>query len=618
MTDAKEMWEAIKSRFGGNDESKKMQKYILEQQFESFFVSNLEGLHKGYDRFQSLLSQLETHGVGVSTKDTNQKFLRVFESDVKGSTGSFSSTQNVVFVSSNNTSSTNKVNTALVFPLLLAITNKKKALHYTLMISCTPSLLINPVVAMISTRLKKFYKKTGRKLHFDAKEPVDFDKSKVECFNGHNTGHFARECRSKGNQDSRRRDAGNTRYKTMDNGKRPAKQDEHKAMFTIDGEGVDWTVHAEDETEDYALMAFNSSNSGSNTQHNPHHNLKGKVIVGSGCSSHMTGNKAYLVDYQDFNGGPVAFGGSKGQIIGKGKIKTRKLDFEDVYFLKELQHFNLFFVSQMCDKKNKVLFTDTKCLVLSPDFKLPDENQGLFRVPRHHNMYSFNLENIVPSRGLACLIAKATVDESTKWHRRSKGIKWEYNNARTPKQNGVAEIKNRTLIEAARTMLADLFLHNTFWAEAVNTACYVLHMVLVTKPQNKTPYELLTGKFEEKSDEGFLVGYSLSGKAFRPITAENKANKIAGPKETNNSTGTQDGFDTENSEMKADHAQEYYVMPLWYAYTSTFKSSDPKNGDQKLNGDTGSKKNEEPVDQEDQAFLEELKRLKRQEKEATW
>ncbi|GKB05084.1 putative ribonuclease H-like domain-containing protein [Tanacetum coccineum] len=72
----------------------------------------------------------------------------------------------------------------------------------------------------------------------------------------------------------------------------------------------------------------------------------------------------------------------------------------------------------MCDKKNKVLFTDTECLVLSPDFKLPDENQVLLRVPRQNNMYSFNLENIVPSRGLACLIAKATIDKSNKWHRR--------------------------------------------------------------------------------------------------------------------------------------------------------------------------------------------------------
>nr|GFC95746.1 ribonuclease H-like domain-containing protein [Tanacetum cinerariifolium] len=74
-TDAKEMWEAIKSIFGGNNESKKMQKYLLKQQFKGFSVSNSKGLHKGYDRFQTLMSQLDIHGAGVSTKDANQKFL---------------------------------------------------------------------------------------------------------------------------------------------------------------------------------------------------------------------------------------------------------------------------------------------------------------------------------------------------------------------------------------------------------------------------------------------------------------------------------------------------------------------------------------------------------------
>ncbi|GKF67514.1 hypothetical protein Tco_0197193 [Tanacetum coccineum] len=88
----------------------------------------------------------------------------------------------------------------------------------------------------------------------------------------------------------------------------------------------------------------------------------------------MTDNKSYLVEYQDYNGGPVAFRGSKGYITGKGKIKTGKLDFKDVCFVIELRHFNLFSVSQMCDKKNKVLFIDTECLVLSSEFKLPDEN----------------------------------------------------------------------------------------------------------------------------------------------------------------------------------------------------------------------------------------------------
>ncbi|GJT11625.1 putative ribonuclease H-like domain-containing protein [Tanacetum coccineum] len=439
----------------------------------------------------------------------------------------------------------------------------------------------------------------------------------------------------------------------------------------------------------------------------PQRALKNKGIVDSGCSRHMTGNKAYLVDYQDYNGGPVAFGGSKGQITGKGKIRTGKLDFEDVCFVKELQQFNLFSVSQMCDKKNKVLFTDTECLVLSPDFKLPDENQVLLRVLRQHNMYSFNLENIVPSGGLACLIAKATVDESNKWHRRLGHVNFktlnklvkgnlvrglpsktfqndhtcvacqkgkqhkssckakvvsfisqplqllhmdlfgptsvrsinhktyclvitddfsrEYSNARTPQQNGVAERKNKTLIEATRTMLADLFLPNTFWAEAVSTACYVLNRVLVTKPKNKTPYELITGKipiisyirpfgchvtilntidhlgkFEEKADEGkglkwlFDLDYLTDSMNYQPVTAENKANKTTSPKEANHSAGTQDNTVAGNFELEV------------------------KFGGEKPNEDAGSKLNEKPVNKEEQAFLEELERLKRQEKEANY
>nr|GEV25760.1 hypothetical protein [Tanacetum cinerariifolium] len=125
------------------------------------------------------------------------------------------------------------------------------------------------------------------------------------------------------------------------------------------------------------------------------------------------GNMSYLSDFKQINGGYVAFGGNPkgGKITGKGKIKTSKLDFDDVYFVKELK-FNLFSVSQMCDKKNSVLFTDTECLVLSSDFKLPDTSQLLLRVLRENNMYNVNLKNIVPSGDLTCLFAKATLDES--------------------------------------------------------------------------------------------------------------------------------------------------------------------------------------------------------------
>ncbi|GJS02644.1 ribonuclease H-like domain-containing protein [Tanacetum coccineum] len=300
-----------KMEFGGNDESKKIQKYILKQQFEGFSISNSEGLQKGYDRFQSLLSQLEIHGAGVSTEYANQKFvrslpsswsqvslvmrtkpgvdslsiddlynnLRVFEYDIKGSTGSSSSAQNVAFVSSKSTSNTNDVSTAYgVSTSSRYNSQRENSSSYTdeLMFSFFANqssgshldhkdleqldefdleeMDLKWQLAMISMRLKKFCKKTRRKLHFYATEPFEFDKTKVECYNCHKKRHFARECRSKGN----------TGYKSKDNGRRPGKQEEPKALVTLDGEGVDWTDHAEDEQENLSLMAY--SNSGSDTE----------------------------------------------------------------------------------------------------------------------------------------------------------------------------------------------------------------------------------------------------------------------------------------------------------------------------------------------------------------
>ncbi|GJR15187.1 putative ribonuclease H-like domain-containing protein [Tanacetum coccineum] len=152
---------------------------------------------------------------------------------------------------------------------------------------------------------------------------------------------------------------------------------------------------------------------------NPEILLQDHAVVDSGCSSHMTGNKAYLSVYEDFNGGFMAFGSDpkEGKITGKGKIKTANLDFDDVYFVDELK-FNLFSISQMCDKKNSILFTESKCLILSPSFKLLDESQVVLRAPRKDDVYSLDLKNIVPSGGITCLYANATTDESKLWHRR--------------------------------------------------------------------------------------------------------------------------------------------------------------------------------------------------------
>ncbi|GKD17934.1 putative ribonuclease H-like domain-containing protein [Tanacetum coccineum] len=152
---------------------------------------------------------------------------------------------------------------------------------------------------------------------------------------------------------------------------------------------------------------------------NPEIFLQDHAVVDSGSSSHMTDNKAYLLDYEDYNGGYVAFGSDpkRGKITGKGKIKTANLDFDDVYFVDELK-FNLFSISQMCDKENSVLFTDTECLILSPSFKLLDECQVVLRASRTNDVYNLDLKNIVPSGGITCLYANATTDESKLWHRR--------------------------------------------------------------------------------------------------------------------------------------------------------------------------------------------------------
>ncbi|GKA27711.1 putative ribonuclease H-like domain-containing protein [Tanacetum coccineum] len=145
-------------------------------------------------------------------------------------------------------------------------------------------------------------------------------------------------------------------------------------------------------------------NSDDDSEGNPQQKeYKEKGVIDSGCSRNMTGNKCYLTKYEDYDGGFVSFGDGKGRISGKGKIKTGTLDFDN----------------------NNVLFADTECLVLSSDFKLLDESQFLLRVPRKDNIYSVDLKSVVPTKGLTCLFAKATIDESNIWHMRLGHINYK-------------------------------------------------------------------------------------------------------------------------------------------------------------------------------------------------
>ncbi|GJR67314.1 ribonuclease H-like domain-containing protein [Tanacetum coccineum] len=159
-------------------------------------------------------------------------------------------------------------------------------------------------------------------------------------------------------------------------------------------------------------------------------------------------NKCYLDESEDYDGGFVSFGDGKGRLFGKGKIKTRSLDFDDVYFCKELKY-NLFSVSQICDKKSNVLFTNTKCLVLSSNFKLLDESQVLLRVLTKDNIYSVDLKSVVPTRGLTCLIAEPTIDESNTW-KATQSLPIEQAFAAGNKTNGIAGTKDNIVAGQAQ------------------------------------------------------------------------------------------------------------------------------------------------------------------------
>ncbi|GJY85251.1 ribonuclease H-like domain-containing protein [Tanacetum coccineum] len=182
---------------------------------------------------------------------------------------------------------------------------------------------------MISMRNKEvFYKKTGRKLQFDAKEPVGFDKTKVECYNCHKTGHFARECRTK--EDNRRRDGWNSGNK---DGNRTGKKEESKALVTVDGESVDWTTHSEDD-ENFAFMASNSSgsdtqvNSCSNECKESYTNLKRLYDAQrEQLSDASVEIKAYTQGLKKVEAQLVAH--QQGQLWYEQKIKFMKIDLDD-------------------------------------------------------------------------------------------------------------------------------------------------------------------------------------------------------------------------------------------------------------------------------------------------
>nr|GEY04207.1 putative ribonuclease H-like domain-containing protein [Tanacetum cinerariifolium] len=674
---------AIYKQFGGNTKTKKVQKTLLKQQFENFTGSSSESLDQIHDRLQKLRNKadLEEH-----TLDDLLNSLKIYKAKVKHSSSISNTTQNLAFVSSSNTDSTTDSVSAVasVFAVcaklpmssLPNVDSLSNAVIYSFFASQSTSPQLNNEdlkqidvddieemdlrwqMAMLTMRARRFLQKTSKNLSDNRPTSMGFDMSKVECYNCHRKGHFARECRSL--KDSRRNDATKPQRRTI-----PVETHTSNSLVSqCDGIGsYDWSYNAVEEPANFALMAFSLSISSSDNEvpsclkayskayaqlhsqydkltddfcksqfdvlsyqaglesvkarllvykqnesifeenikllnikvqlstskpaqdlsytnrpsapiiedwvsdsedeskttapqnvpmltqskpvsftvvrpvsaavpkfmvtrprlahpiapvvsaaqgmkgkwGNPQYALKDKGVIDSECSRHMTGNMSFLSDFEEFNGGYVAFGGNPkgGKISGKGKIKAGNLvrglpikvcesDNTCVACKKSKQHRAscktkpVSSVDQPVFRLHMDLFRHTfvktlnkksYCLVVTDDYNrfiwvfflaTKDETSHILKT------FITGLEN-----QLSLKVKVIRSDNGTEFKNpdlnqfyRMKGIKREFSVPRTPQQNGIVERKNKTLIKAARTMLADSLIPIPFWVEAVNTACY--------------------------------------------------------------------------------------------------------------------------------------------------
>nr|GEZ46968.1 integrase, catalytic region, zinc finger, CCHC-type, peptidase aspartic, catalytic [Tanacetum cinerariifolium] len=297
-------------------------------------------------------------------------------------------------------------------------------------------------------------------------------------------------------------------------------------------------------------------------------------IINSGCSKHITGNRALLTNFVKKFIGTVRFGNNDFAMIdGYGDVVIGSMTIKKVYYVKGLGH-NLFSVRQFCDKGLEVAFRKSTCFVRNED------GVDLLTGDHSSNLYTISL-NEVASNSLTRLLSKASSSQSWLWHQRLShlnfatinnlvknnfvqvqrvrtdngtefknkilakffdevGITQQFSAARTPQQNGVVERRNKTLVKSARTMLTFTNLPSFVWAEAITTAYFTQNRLIIHKRFDKTPYELMNkrkpnikflhvfgcrcyllndyedlGKLKAKGNIGVFVGYSKESAAFR-------------------------------------------------------------------------------------------------------
>ncbi|GJX79081.1 ribonuclease H-like domain-containing protein [Tanacetum coccineum] len=537
-----------------------------------------------------LISQLEMHGEVISQEDINQKFLRslsqkwtmhtivwrnkpeietlslddlfnnlkAYESEVKGTSSSTTNSHNVAFLSSSSINSATRavftaqgVNTAStqgVADSSTTVENLSDVVIYSFFSSQQSiSQLDNEDlqqihlddleemdlrwnIAMLTMRARRFLQNTGRKLDMANKERIRFDKSKVKCFNCHKKGHFTRE------------------------------------LSQCDSFGYDWSDQAEEGPTNFVLMAYSSTSLKSSTNSEMILGREIESISGSifekptvETNKSMTARKENDAPILRIGSSPIPLNAARPVNIVQPRTAVNnagpmKNAINNAYSTAR-RPFNKITAannSNFTKKVNTVKGTRVNTAGPKAVFSAVKGNKHMTVNRSYLTDYKEIDGGFVAFGDLRVKVIRC--DNGTEFKNKlmnqfceMKGIKREFSVARTPQQNRAAEKKNRTLIEAARTMLADSKLPTTFWAEAVNIACYVQNRVLVIKPHNKTPYELFLGrkpalsfmkpfgcpvtilntinhlgKFDGKADEGFFVGYSTNSKAFRVFNSRTR------------------------------------------------------------------------------------------------